>query len=283
MQQLKEGYVQSIISVPEPLREPLIALLAEIGYEAFEEVSSGVKAYIPEHSWQEEEFVAQLAILPGGPFQVEHGQLEPKNWNEEWENNYPSVYIDDFCQIVPSFREVESGYVHSLKIDPKMSFGTGHHETTRLMIRQMKELDLTNRIVLDMGCGTAILGILAAKLGAKEVLGIDIDPWSFDNGQENIRLNQTHQVQLALGDVSAIPPKTFDYILANINRNVLLADIPAYAQHLAPNGTLVLSGFFLSDATAIETCCRDVGMIPVRHLEEKEWLSILCKTKTIEP
>lgn len=281
MQQLKEGYVQSRISVPEPLREPLIALLAEIGYEAFEESSSEVLAYIPEHSWKEDVFAEHLAILPGGPFEAVHEHLAPKNWNEEWEKNYPSVFVGDFCQIVPSFRSPEAGFTHTLMIDPKMSFGTGHHETTRLMIRQMETIDLQDRVVLDMGCGTAVLGILAAKMGAREVKGIDIDPWSYENSLENIRLNQSPQIQVSQGDATSIPSMQFDCILANINRNVLLADIPAYARHLTPDGTMVLSGFFMSDSAAIEACCLDVGLLPVRHLLEKEWLSIFFKQKPL--
>ena len=280
---MKEAYVQSIISVPDSLKEPLIALLAEIGYEAFEERPSEVHAYIPARDWQESLFWEHLAILPGSPFKAVHERLPAKNWNAEWESNYPSVFVDTYCQIIPSFREPEPGYAHTVIIDPKMSFGTGHHETTRLMIRQMMDQEFEGRSVLDMGCGTGVLGILAAKLGATEVLGIDIDPWSYENGLENLQLNQINQMNLLQGDASVIPDRKYAYIFANINRNVLLADIPAYTRHLAPEGRLVLSGFLLSDATAIETCCQHAELLPVRHLAEGEWLSIMCETKTIEP
>lgn len=280
---MKEGYVQSIISVPESLREPLIALLAEIGYEAFEENPSGVNAYIQSQIWNEKSCADQMGQLTGGPYQVIHEQLPATNWNTEWESNYPSVCIDDFCQIIPSFRTAGPGFLHTVVIDPKMSFGTGHHETTRLMIRQLRTLNLSESRVLDMGCGTAVLGILAAMRGAKEVLGIDIDPWSYENGRENIRLNDIENMQILQGDAAAIPAQKFDYILANINRNVLLTDIPVYTQHLASSGSLVLSGFYLSDAATIEACCEANGLRPISRLQEDEWLSILCTTKTIKP
>ncbi|MEZ4686228.1 MAG: 50S ribosomal protein L11 methyltransferase [Bacteroidia bacterium] len=191
----------------------------------------------------------------------------------DWEAAYESVKIDDFCQIVPSFHQPESGFTHTIHLDPKMSFGTGHHETTRIMVRQMKHIDFTGKRVLDMGCGTGVLGILALKLGAATVLGIDIDAWSAENGLENARRNMV-EMPIMLGDARAIPPEPFDIILANINRNVLLQDVGQYKKALKPEGTLLISGFLSRDLDLIKDTFKEYSLQPGMLIQEGDWLSL---------
>ncbi|GAB4406398.1 MAG: 50S ribosomal protein L11 methyltransferase [Bacteroidia bacterium] len=258
--------------------EPVQALLAEIGFEAFEDQPDGTSAYVPVTQFDRERLEDCLTVLETGlpPLSVHHHARI--NWNARWEADYPSVYVDSFCQIVPSFRAPLPGYAHTIIIDPKMSFGTGHHETTRLMIRQLARLAPAGQQVLDMGCGTGVLGILAARMGAAAVTAIDIDPWSVENCGENILLNDTPQVQVLLGDASALPTQTFDLILANINRNVLLADLPAYVNRLAKEGILVISGFYERDVPVLLQTCEALGLKPDHALGDNDWTSLALRS-----
>ena len=271
---MKENYIETSITAPEVLREPVLALLANIGYSAFEDTDTGLSAYIEEKEFDQEQLETTMAVFEGKEVTFSNRQIQQKNWNAEWETSYPSVSIDDFCQIVPSFRNPEPNFTHSIIIDPKMSFGTGHHETTRLMIRIMKGIEIADKTVLDMGCGTGVLGILASQMGAKSVLGIDIDPWSYENTIENLSLNTTANMEVALGDASVIPDQIFDIILANINRNVLLEDLPVYAAKLPQNGLLAMSGYYLHDQNLIENTAKSLDFDLVSHEEDNQWLAM---------
>ncbi|MDX2250481.1 MAG: 50S ribosomal protein L11 methyltransferase [Bacteroidia bacterium] len=271
---MKTDYVSVSISAPETLREPVLALLAEIGYSAFEDTDTGLIAYVEAHLFDQEQLMATLDVFPKENIQMSITQIPATNWNSVWESNYPSVFIDHFCQIVPSFRAPEPGFSFTIKLDPKMSFGTGHHETTRLVIRSMENLSFRGKKVLDMGCGTGVLGILAAKMGAISVLGIDIDAWSFENTTENIQMNDISGMEVVQGDVSAIGGRLFDVILANINRNVLLADIPAYQQALAVGGTLVISGFYQRDEMPIRQRYESCNFYLANREEDNDWLAL---------
>jgi ribosomal protein L11 methyltransferase len=272
---LKSGYYQIDFELPEALAEAVLAVLASEGYQAFEERESGLSAYISDQEFKEEKLDEILKLwFPKAAIRYSVNWIAPRNWNREWEENYPSVYIDTFCQIVPSFREPKPGYSWTLVIQPKMSFGTGHHETTRLMILQMKEIDFKEKDVLDMGCGTGILGILAHKMGAAKVTGIDIDPWSYENAGENISLNQT-EVEILIGDVEKIPDRKFDIVIANINRNVLLADGMAYIDHLKPGGNLLISGFLDQDEANLEEYFTGAGLCKMSRKAERNWISLL--------
>ncbi|MEL6627097.1 MAG: 50S ribosomal protein L11 methyltransferase, partial [Bacteroidota bacterium] len=270
---LKITYIETTIQAEPVQREALIALWADLGYEAFEEVEDQLRGYIPVDQFDTQR-VAETSQLLGLTL-PKHREILPENWNAKWEAEYPSVYVDDFCQIVPTFREAKEGFRYTLQIDPKMAFGTGHHETTRLVIRHMSALDVRGLQVLDMGCGTGVLGILARKMGAAQVTAIDIDPWSEENTLENVQINQVDQVEILLGGKEVIPPVTFDMILANINRNVLLEDIPSYALHLQTGGKLVISGFYTEDESLLERKALESDLQLSKRWEENNWVSLL--------
>ncbi|MEM7655216.1 MAG: 50S ribosomal protein L11 methyltransferase [Bacteroidota bacterium] len=276
MQHLKEAYIETIVPVSDEWGEVVIALLSELGYEGFEEGNAEVKAYRPANTFDAEGLAAKLGQLPIELGAIRHNSLEAQNYNQLWETAYESIEVGTFCQIVPSFKEPKPGFTHTLRIDPQMSFGTGHHETTRLVIQHLSQIDCEGISVLDMGCGTGVLGILAAKMGANSVLGIDIDPWSYENARENVKLNQVGQMNVRKGDRELIPDQTFDLLLANINRNVLLADMATYAQHLSKAGQLIVSGFLESDERSLERAMQAVGLTPTARLAEGQWLSIRC-------
>jgi ribosomal protein L11 methyltransferase len=200
--------------------------------------------------------------------------IPPKDWNEEWERTFESIEVDEIVQVIAPFKQPDPRFSTHLIIQPKMSFGTGHHETTRLMIRQMMELNFSGKSVLDMGCGSGILAIFAAKLGASPIVGIDIDQWSYINSIENMALNQVVGIEFLQGTASHIPDACYDIILANINRNVLLEDLAAYRSHLSTGGVLVVSGFLLEDEAVILQHFQANGFQRTRTLSEGEWLSI---------
>ena len=265
----QSDYIALAIRTNTDVQEILIALLSDKGYEGFEEYDDLLRAYISVDKFDREDLKATLA--PFGAPEVEESIIPHTNWNEVWEKAYDPIFVDDYCQILASFHEPQPGFKHTIWINPQMSFGTGHHPTTRLMIRHLRELSLANKDVLDMGCGTGVLGILAARLGAKKVLGIDIDPWSAENAAENAELNQLGHLSWLQGNKENIPGDQFDLILANINRNVLLADIPAYVAHLQPAGDLLMSGFFFDDIPLLEKRLNPLGVKLVHSLTEGEW------------
>jgi len=230
------------------LNEILIARLAEAGYESFVDADNGFKAYI-QKSLFNQQFV-DILVLEGHKCSV--CEMEDKNWNEEWERNFEPVLIGNACYIRAPFHPERMDVKYTINIEPKMSFGTGHHETTSLMVEAVLECQMQSKRVLDMGCGTGVLAILATKLGAKNILAIDIDEWAYRNTLENITLNQCNQIEVQLGDIDLLSGKKFDIILANINRNILLKQIPAYSQCLEKGGQLLLSGIYTEDQDIIE-------------------------------
>ncbi len=257
------------------MAEIAMALLGEEGFEAFEETETGLLAYIQQPLFSDDMLPPILAQLGLAADSARMELIPPHNWNKSWEENFPVVEIGDFCQIIASFKEAQAGFQYTIRIDPKMSFGTGHHETTRLVVRQMQGLDFSQKKVLDMGCGTGVLGILAARMGASHVLGIDIDPWSYENVAENSSLNGVNNMETRLGDVSVIPDVMYDVILANINRNVLLQDVEAYSQHLQAGSLLLSSGYYRKDAELIEKTFGQAKLKAVKTIEENDWLSQL--------
>ncbi len=249
-----------------------MALLADIGFEAFEEKETGVDAYVREQDFDAQQLADTLA--PIGGIAYETALIPATNWNAEWEANFQPVHIGAFCQIIPSFMEPAPGFVHTLVIEPKMAFGTGHHETTRLMVQQLESLSPAGKVVLDMGCGTGILGIMAAKMGASRCVGIDIDLWSIENSGENCHLNGVENMEIRQGDAAAIPDEDFDLILANINRNVLLQDLSVYAGRLRPGGMLAISGFYLADEAALLEAGKHQQLRAMSRLTENNWCSL---------
>ncbi|MCI4671178.1 MAG: 50S ribosomal protein L11 methyltransferase [Bacteroidia bacterium] len=271
---MKTSYYETVIEAPSELHEILIALMADEGYEAFEEENHRLTAYVQASLLQKEQVRAILEPFSERITSIQHRLLPLKNWNEVWESNYQSVEIGNFCQVVPTHRQVKDNFTHTIHLDPKMAFGTGHHHTTRLMVLQMEHLSIDGKSVLDMGCGTGILAILAKKMGASDVSAIDIDPWSEENCRENSKINGVSGMEIVLGDVTSIPNRHYEVILANINRNVLLKDIPAYANHLSSGGMLIISGFYTQDLNEILAVSEKSCLRREKLLEENNWLSL---------
>ena len=233
-------------------QEILVAYLAEAGFEMFEETADGLKAFIGEGNYDEAKLEEEvISKFPDISYSV--SQIQQQNWNELWEKNFEPMQIGDVYIRAP-FHESRPGVKHELIIEPKMSFGTGPHATTSLMILEMLKTDFHGKTVLDIGCGTSLLAILASKLGAKRILAIDIDDWAVENSIENSARNNVDKVNAIKGDASALIGKHFDIILANINRNVLLEDMPAYAAVLPAGGQILFSGFYEADMDAIQNC-----------------------------
>lgn len=270
----KTDYIALTIQADTEIQQGLMAWLSTVGFEAFEEETDELKAYIPQTQYDQAATKSILDTMKIDSDAFISTLIKARNWNADWEAAYESVEIDSFCQIVPSFHEPKANFTHTILLDPKMSFGTGHHETTRLMVRQMKNMEFAGKTVLDMGCGTGVLGILALKLNADAVLGIDIDAWSAENGMENAQRNGV-DMPIVLGDVRAIPADMqYDIILANINRNVLLQDVAAYSKALKPGGKLLASGFLTQDLDRIVQTFAEEGLQSGQLIQENNWLSL---------
>ncbi|MCO7724485.1 50S ribosomal protein L11 methyltransferase [Myroides odoratimimus] len=255
--------------------EILIAELGEKAFESFEETATGVSAYVQKDLWTED-ILEDVFILQSEQFTITYRKEEiaQVNWNEEWEKNFDPIDVDGICYVRAPFHEKTSAQ-YDIVIEPKMSFGTGHHETTFMMIRQILNNDMQDKVVLDMGCGTAILAILAAMRGAKHVDAIDIDNWCYLNSIENAERNNCTSVEVFEGDASIISkePK-YNVILANINRNILLNDMDKYIASLYKGGEIYFSGFYTEDITAIKNCAEKIGLVFESSLEKNNWVSL---------
>ena len=239
----------------------LIAELSDIGFESFVESDEGFKAYIraeeldPEH---------MQGIFSGYEkiFKISYSlqEIPQENWNKEWESNFQPIEVDGKCYIRAPFHDPKPGFLYDVIIEPKMSFGTGHHDTTQLMIRQLMLLNVKNRSLLDMGCGTGVSAIVASMLGADPITAVDVDQWSYENTLENLEKNNINNVLVHKGDAQILEDKSFHVILANINRNVLLADLPVYARSLEKGGELLLSGFFETDIAELRPAAEKLGL-----------------------
>lgn len=253
----------------------LINALGEIGFDTFEEVDGGFKAYIPVDNFDDERIGEQLAPYRD-MFSFSYNiQLVPQtNWNKEWESNFEPMQIDDQIYVRATFHEARPEFAYEIIIDPKMAFGTGHHETTTMMMQQMLTIDFEGKNVLDMGCGTGILAILASKLGAERVTAIDYDAVCFESTIENSQLNEIENITPLCGSKEAIPVDEYDIILANINRNILLDQMPRYSEVLCDGGEIYFSGFYEAvDLDMITTAANRYGMRYVSHLKMKDWVA----------
>ncbi|MBP1618540.1 MAG: prmA [Bacteroidetes bacterium] len=260
----------------EATKDVLAALAAEIGFESFVDAESGVTAYIPSKLFDEaalERLIEEFPLNTELSYQFQ--EIEGQNWNEEWEKNYfQPLIIDDRCIVQSSFHNAPRTFEYNIIIDPKMAFGTGHHQTTELMIRSILQEELSGKSLLDMGCGTAILAILASMRGADPILAIDIDEWAYDNAVENLGLNNIQNINVLIGGAELLANQIFDVILANINRNILLNDISRYVDVLNKGGRLFLSGFYLEDIPAILAECQKQGLAYVSHAEKDNWVAV---------
>jgi len=271
-------YIQYSFTVnpPEPGSDILIAMLSDLGFDSFTQNDKGFDAYI----LSELENEAEIKELNFDDFTYSYTRTEiPKtNWNEEWEKNFNPVYVDDLVCIRAHFHPKAENIKHDIIITPKMSFGTGHHDTTWLVSKTMFSLNFQNAHVLDMGCGTGILAILAKQLGATKLLGIDIDDWSIENSIENASINNASDIEFKKGDAALLPTtETFDIILANINKNVLKKDMASYFGCLKRGGYLLLSGFFTTDVEELKQLAQSIGFSFIESYNKNEWAVIKLK------
>lgn len=258
----------------QPAREILVAELGALGFESFTETENGLSAFIAKSDWFEA-ILNSVYVLNSGEFDIlyKKEEIEPVNWNSEWEKNFEPIEIDDTVSIRAPFHETGT-LKYNILIEPKMSFGTGHHETTHLMVQHLLKLDLQEKSILDMGCGTAVLAILAEMRGANTLDAIDIDPWCYENSLENVTRNNCKNITVFEGDASLLINKKYDVIIANINRNILLHDIATYKRSLNENGILLLSGFYQKDIPSIDAEASKHRLEIDLILERNNWVGV---------
>ncbi len=267
------NYIELNIPVADPLEsELLVAELAELPFDSFLEEDGFLKAYIPAGALPDSKGSVDALLAARGVEGARYIEIETQNWNAVWESQFPPVEVEGKLVIRAPFHTPAGGDIREIIIMPKMSFGTGHHATTWLMSAEMLSHDFSGKRVLDMGSGTGVLAILAAKMGAEAVDAVDIDEWAYNNSMENIAANGVEAlVHPILGDAGAIRGGRYDVILANINRNILLADMPAYIETLVPEGELIVSGILESDIAAIERRAVELGMRPSGQRIKEGW------------
>jgi ribosomal protein L11 methyltransferase len=256
------------ITANEGQQEELIALLSDLPVNGFEETPDSLIAWFPAADFEKD---AVDEILQG--YQYVEEEVEEKNWNEEWERNFKPVVVGNFCSVRASFHPPVASTEHEIVITPKMSFGTGHHATTWMMIDQMKAIDFTNKRVFDFGTGTGILAILAEKLGAAEVVAIDVDEWSVSNAEENVRENACKKIKIIHS--TGIPSGPFDVILANINRNVILQYMNELKDVVGSGGTLLVSGLLRTDEDQVRDSAAKNGFKLSNRLEKDNWICLV--------
>ncbi len=253
--------------------EILIAELGHAGFEGFLETKTGLKAYIQEYEWNDT-ILTDIQILSSDEFEISYTikEIEQVNWNEAWEKNFPPIIVDEKCMVRAPFHP-KSNMPYEIIIEPKMSFGTGHHETTFMMLQYILENDFTGKSVLDMGCGTAVLSILSEMRNALKIDAIDIDTWCYENSKENIERNHCSAISVFKGDATLLKNKKYDVIIANINRNILLQDMADYCKSLQQGGRLILSGFYTEDLLLIIETCRRLRLTYVNNKEKNNWVA----------
>ena len=258
----------------QPASDILIAELGEAGFESFVENEEGVLAYIQKTDWNVA-IIEQIDILKNDLFKIEYQykEIEQQNWNATWEQNFNPIQVGEKCVVRAPFHE-KPKVEFDIVIEPKMSFGTGHHETTHMMLQHILDHDFKGKSVLDMGSGTGVLAILTAMKGANVIDAIDIDNWCYLNAKENVVRNNCEQIKVYEGDSGLLGNQKYDVIIANINRNILLADIPKYAQCLKKNGMLFLSGFYTEDIPLISSKCNEVALNFEKNLEKNNWVAV---------
>ena len=262
----------------EIVNDVVSALAGEIGFESFADNETGVLGYVQQDLFDEESLkqMIQNFPIPDSQITYEIKEAEDKDWNEEWEKNFfQPIVIGDRCCIHSTFHHDVPQTEYEILINPQMAFGTGHHETTSSILSELLDADLEGKSVLDMGCGTSILAILASKRGANPVTAIDIDDWCVNNSRDNILLNEIHNITVELGDARLLEGRApFDVIIANINRNILLADMDKYAVCMHQGSELYMSGFYVEDIPFIQSKAESLGMEFVHHREKNRWVAV---------
>ncbi|MCB0491535.1 MAG: 50S ribosomal protein L11 methyltransferase [Cyclobacteriaceae bacterium] len=259
----------------------LIAEISQAGFDSFLENENGFEAYAEVDRFDQsrvDEIKNKYNQVT--PLSFSWDRIEKKNWNEEWEKSYEPIIVDDRCVIRAEFHQIEKEYPYTITITPKMSFGTGHHQTTYLMIKAQMDMDHKNKMVMDAGCGTAILSIMASKLGAKKVEAFDIDEWSVINGKENIAVNNCEHITIRQGMISELTfDDNYDVILANINKNILLHELPQYVSYLNPDGFVLLSGFYERDIPDLMERAHQYQLKHISSNVRENWASLLLQLK----
>lgn len=268
----------------EIAQDILAAQTGEIGFESFVETPEGINGYIPLKLYNEEELKEVIANfpLPDTNITYQTEEQEDKDWNEEWEKNFfQPIVIADKCVIHSTFHKEIPPMEYDILINPQMSFGTGHHETTNLIVSRLLETELEGKSVLDMGCGTSILAILASKRGATPITAIDIDDWCVSNSADNIRLNHIDNINVRLGDANLLRNERpcFDLIIANINRNILISDMDAYALCMTKGSRIYLCGFYVDDIPAIKEALQRNALTYIEHHENNRWAMVVAEKR----
>ena len=274
------NYTEIKITLKDPsgqaIRDTLIALLSQHPFESFAESENSVAAYIPQNLYNENQVLETLnEISQNIPMSWEVNLIAEQNWNKTWEENYQPVTIAGKCLIRAPFHASNPKIKYEIIIEPKMSFGTAHHETTSMMIELLMEENVAGKDVLDMGCGTGVLAILASKMGAKKVMAIDNDEWSYENSLENVTRNNCANIAVKMGDNQAIGDDKYDLILANINRNILLQQIESYAGALNNGGKIYLSGFYENDIPLLLQKAETYDLAQNKKLTKNSWAAII--------
>ena len=262
----------------ETATDILSALIAETGFESFVECEGGMQAYVQQSLFDEDALKSIIADFPVPGTEITYTITEPedKDWNEEWEKNFfQPIVIDNRCVIHSTFHKDYPKAEYDIVINPQMAFGTGHHETTSSILGELLDADLKGKSVLEMGCGTSILAILASMRGADPVTAIDIDDWCVNNSRDNIALNNINNITVELGDASLLEGrKPFDVIIANINRNILLNDMAAYTACMHKGSEIYMSGFYVQDIDAIRSKGESLGLKFVHYREKNNWAAV---------
>jgi ribosomal protein L11 methyltransferase len=261
-----------------PFQDILIYELGNIGFESFTQDEQEVMAYIAECEFNKESLdELYLFTQEGVSLSYQTTSIPQQNWNAEWERNFPKVTVDDYCEIIAPFHEPSDAVKFQIHIEPKMSFGTGHHDTTFMMMQLMRTLDIKGKRVMDMGCGTGVLAILAFLEEAKQIVAVDIDDWAYENTIENCERNNSPSIEIHKGGADKIGASIFDIFIANINRNILLRDLDTYVKSMAVGADLLLSGFFVTDFDQMHQKLMALGLTQVKKVDRNNWCALHYK------
>jgi ribosomal protein L11 methyltransferase len=270
------NYLELSIKVNAEFAEILMAELGEIGFESFTEESDGINAYIIEDQLDKTALATifdQYKTMTAIDWELK--EVEKQNWNEVWENSYEAIEVDNQCRVRASFHEPDPAFEYEIVINPKMSFGTGHHETTSMMLAHQLGIDHAQKSVLDVGSGTGILAIMAGLKGANYIVAFDIEEWAAENARENAELNNCPQIIVRQGTIQDEPQYKYDIVLANINRNILLREIPVYQTFMKDKALLLVSGFYENDAEDIAEMAQSVGLKQIGIKTKNNWASLV--------
>lgn len=273
------SFITIRVTCQTELQELIISQLFEIGFDSFQEFDDGFEGSCEAKVFAIEDVRNILSVYPATTFEVK--EEEKVNWNEEWEKNYDPIIVDDKCLVRATFHQSDPSYTYEIVINPKMSFGTGHHATTYLMLSYQMQLDQLNKKVLDVGTGTGVLAIMAAKRGASKITATDIDDWCIENSDENFALNAVNNVKLVKGEIESINDMDFDVIIANINKNVLLSQLHAYSTRLKPGGHMLLSGFYNEDKSDLLEKAKKLDLKKVYESSRQNWAMLALSKQLV--